>query len=181
MQIVDLESLRSLRVYSQTRPLWRRKAGVALDAAPGAPSPNHRDFCYKRHRDFCNDVLSFQIGRLGSHANITFGNISILRLRIFPGGRKLISLFKTVLDHLHIEDLGIFSGKVPSFMESAVSVWSPALKDLVILRIIFDREAPVSGFRVNIENQDLMCTYSMNHPTHGIQTPGARPFPFSRN
>ena len=127
MRIVDVHSLRALRVYSETRPLWSRQTGVRLPAD------------LRKHSDFCQDVLTFQIGRLSRHPSIIFGNVSVLQLSIFPGKKKLIRQFKEVLSYLRINDLCVYCGEVPSFMETALKVWAPSLQTLTILRIAFDR------------------------------------------
>lgn len=127
MQMINIQSLQALRIYSQTRPLWKRRCGVRLPASP------------EMHWQFCRDVISFQVGRLSTHPGIYFGNISILQLDIFPGRKQLVHKFKSVLKHLRIQDLCIYCGEVPSFMEAALKVWAPSLQNLSILRIVFDR------------------------------------------
>ncbi len=128
MQVVDEASHRVLRCYSQTRPLWGRKSGATLITSD-------------RQQNFCRDIISFQVGRLYSHTGITFGNITILRVKVFSARKRFVDNFKLALKHLRIEDLCIFCGRVPSFMGEILTVWSSVLQGLVILRIVFE---PVS-------------------------------------
>ncbi len=127
MQIIDIEPLRSLRTLSQTRPLWKRPSGVHLIADA------------EKHKQFCQDVLAFQVGRLSRHPGIHFGNVTVLQLHLFPGRKGLVRQFKHALEYLRIRDLCIHCGEVPSFMDTALKLWASSLQDLIILKIVFDR------------------------------------------
>ncbi len=127
MKIIDIQSFRALRVYSQIRSLWTRRTGVRL--------PND----VEKHGNFCRDVLSFQIGRFSNHPLIYFGNISVLQLHVFPGRPKLVQKFTTIFKYLRIDDLCIYCATVPSFMDTALKFWAPSLQNLQILRIAFER------------------------------------------
>ncbi len=140
VQVVDKTSLRALRGYSQIRPLCQdRKSGAILKTVD-------------KQREFCRDIMSFQVGKLHTDPRITFGNISILQLKLFSGKKRFINDFRLALKHLKIEDLCIFCGKVPLFMGKVISTWSSELKGLVILRIVFDIYPPVS----KLSNVDII-------------------------
>lgn len=63
----------------------------------------------------------------------------MLQFHLLPEGENLIPQFKRALGQLRILDLCIHCGEVPSFMETALELWAPALHDLKILKIVFDR------------------------------------------
>ncbi len=128
--IVDIETLRALRAYSQVRHLWKRPSGVRLTCA------------IEEQQLFIQDVIAFQVGKLANHPGITFGNITIMHIHIYPR-RRLIQDFKNALGHLKIQDLTIFCAEVPTFMASVIATWVPSLSNLLILRIKFERDMSI--------------------------------------
>lgn len=131
--VVDIETLRALRAYSQVRHLWKRPSGVNLTCG------------MEEQQLFCKAVTAFQVGKLASHPGITFGNITIIHVDLYPR-RRLIQDFKIALGHLKIEDLTIFCAGVPTFMTSVIATWVSSLSNLLILRVKFERDMSTVRF-----------------------------------
>ena len=168
-EIVDIDTLQSLRANSQVRHLWKRPSGVQLDTG------------IEKQEQFCKAISDFQVGRLATHPGISFGNITVIYMDLYPQ-RQLIRDFKTALSFLSIQDLAISCDNIPSFMANAVSIWAPFLQALLILRITFDREMSMVSFalfriQTNFRNSAISCL-RMSLCTHGVGSLGYLPYLF---
>lgn len=161
--IVDIESLRVLRGYSQVRHLWKRVSGVSLQAD------------LQHQRKFCEDVITFQVGKLAAHPGIQFGNITVVQMQILPR-RRLIRSFSEAFKFLKLRDLTVYCADTPTFMKDALAIWAPSLQSLQILRIRFDRDMDLVSFflfcPLFVRYLMLLLYTSMSLSIHGAGTPG---------